>query len=141
MKKLKSLNDLAVTYRDSALNAINPGVPYSKYKTKTSKAYKTGNLYNKIAQSNTPESMVKPFGEDGFQIVLNVAPSGADYGQYVHYGTKGRMKPRPFGQLALEDPEFALLFEKVMGDKVEEKVDEFVAEVDEDFKKAGFTVS
>lgn len=140
MKKLKSLNDLAVTYRDSALNAINPGVPYSKYKTKTSKAYKTGNLYNKIAQSNTPETMVKPFGEDGFQIILNVAPSGADYGQYVHYGTS-KMKKRPFGQLALEDPEFAQLFEKVMGEKLEEKVDEYIDDVDEQFEKAGFTVS
>ena len=141
MKKTKSLNDLAVKYRDSALNAINPGVPYSKYKTNNSKAYKTGNLYRKVAQSNTPNTMVKPFGEDGFQIVLNVAPDGANYGQYVHYGTRNRMQPRPFGQLALENPEFIQLFEKVMNEKVEDKVDEFVAEIDEDFKKAGFTVS
>ena len=141
MKNIKSLNDLAVKYRDSALNAINPGVPYSSYKTNTSKAYKTGNLYNQIASSNSPNTMVKPFGENGFQIVLNVAPSNADYGQYVHYGVKNRMQPRPFGQLALENPEFKLLFEKVMGEKLEDKVDEYVAEVDEEFKKAGFTVS
>ena len=140
MKKTKSLNDLAVKYRDSALNAINPGVPYSKYKTKTSKAYKTGNLYNKVAQSNTPESMIKPFGEDGFKIVLNVAPSGAEYGSYVHYGTK-KMDKRPFAKLANQDPEFLQLFEKVMGEKFDEKVDEYMDEVDEEFKKSGFTVS
>lgn len=140
MKKIKSLNDLAVKYRDGALNAINPGVPYSGYKTNSSKAYKTGNLYNQIAGSNTPNTMVKPFGEDGFQLVLNVSPSNANYGQYVHYGTY-KMRKRPFAQLALENPEFMQLFEKVMGEKVEEKVDEYMGEVDDQFKKAGFTVS
>ena len=140
MKKLKSLNDLAVTYRDGALNAINPGVPYSKYKTKTSKAYKTGNLYNRIASTNTPESMVKPFGEDGFQITLNIAPNGADYGQYVHSGTY-KMGSRPFAQLALENPEFMQVFDKVMTEKMEEKVDDYFDNMDKDFKKAGFTVS
>ena len=140
MKTTKSLNDLAIKYRDSALDAINPGVPYSKYKTKTSKAYKTGNLYNRVAQSNTPQTMVKPFGEDGFQIVLNVAPNGADYGSYVHYGTKN-MKKRPFGQLGLENPEFAQLFEKVVGEKVDEKVEEYMDTIDDQFKKSGFTVS
>ena len=140
MKKLKSLNDLAVTYRDGALNAINPGVPYSKYKTKTSKAYKTGNLYNRIASTNTPESMVKPFGEDGFQITLNIAPNGADYGQYVHSGTY-KMGARPFAQLALENPEFMQVFDKVMTEKMEEKVDDYFDMMDKDFKKAGFTVS
>ena len=140
MKNIKSLNDLAVKYRDSALNAINPGVPYSGYKTNTSKAYKTGNLYNQIASSNSPNTMVKPFGENGFQIVLNVAPSNADYGQYVHYGTY-KMRKRPFGELALENPEFIQLYNKVMSEKLEEKVGEYVDEVDEEFKKAGFTVS
>ena len=86
MKKTKSLNDLAITYRNSALKAINPGVPYSGYKPKSkvaikrfnsaraSKAHKSGNLYNQILSSNTQQTMVKPFGEDGFQIILNVAP-------------------------------------------------------------------
>ena len=140
MKKTKSLNDLAVKYRDSALNAINPGVPYSKYKTNSSKAYKTGNLYRKVAQRNTPQTMVKPFGEDGFQIVLTVAPDGANYGQYVHYGTR-KMGKRPFGELALENPEFLQLYEKVMGEKLDDKVGEYMDEVDDQFTKAGFTVS
>lgn len=140
MKKTKSLNDLAVVYRDSALKAINPGVPYSKYKTGKSKAYKSGNLQSKVASSNTPQTMVKPFGEDGFQIILNVAPYGAEYGQYVHYGTY-KMNKRPFAELALENPEFIQLFEKVMGEKVEEKVDDYFDKIDKDFKKAGFKVS
>lgn len=140
MKNIKSLNDLAIKYRDSALDAINPGVPYTKYKTKTSKAYKTGNLYNKVAQSNSPQTMVKPFGEDGFQIVLNIAPNGAEYGQYVHYGTS-KMGKRPFGQLGFENPELTQLFEKVMGEKVEEKVGEYIDNMDDMFSKSGFQVS
>lgn len=140
MKNIKSLNDLAIKYRDSALDAINPGVPYTKYKTKTSKAYKTGNLYNKVAQSNSPQTMVKPFGEDGFQIVLNIAPNGAEYGQYVHYGTS-KMGKRPFGQLGFENPQLQQLFEKVMGEKVEEKVGEYIDNMDDMFKKSGFQVS
>jgi len=141
MKNTKSLNDLAIKYRDSALNAINPGVPYSTYKkTGKSKAYKTGNLYKQVLKQNTPQTMVKPFGEDGFQIILNVSPDGATYGQYVHYGTS-KMDKRPFGQLALDDPEFMQLFEKVLGEKVEDKVDEYINEMDKEFEKSGFKVS
>ena len=140
MKNIKTLNDLAVKYRDSALNAINPGVPYSKYKTNSSKAYKTGNLYNKVAQSNTPQTMVKPFGKEGFQLVLNVAPQNADYGSYVHYGTR-KMNKRPFGELALENPEFQILLAKVMGEKVDDNVGEYMENVDDQFSKVGFKVS
>lgn len=137
---IKTLNQLAISYRDSALNAINPGVPYKQYKTGTSKAYKTGNLYNKVAQANNQQTMVKPFGEEGFQIILNVAPNGAEYGQYVHYGTR-KMGKRPFGQLGTENEEFQQLFEKLMNEKLEDKVDEYIDVVDEQFEKSGFKVS
>ena len=140
MKNIKSLNDLAIKYRDSALNAINPGVPFSGYKTQISKAYRSGELYKQVLKQNSPQTMIQPFGEDGFQIVLNVAPNGAEYGSYVHYGTK-KMNKRPFGELALDNPEFKLVLEKVLGEKVGEKVGEYMDNIDDQFKKSGFQVS
>lgn len=140
MKNIKSLNDLAIKYRDSALNAINPGVPYRQYKTGVSKAYKTGNLYNKVAQSNTPQSMVKPFGKEGFQIILTVGPNGASYGSYVHYGTS-KMGKRPFGELGFESLQVQGLLDKVLGEKRDEVVEEYMDNIDDMFSKSGFTVS
>ncbi len=42
---MKTLKDVAKVFKDKALQAINPGVPYKGYKTGSSKAFKTGKLY------------------------------------------------------------------------------------------------
>lgn len=54
---MKELKDVAKAYKDSALTAINPGIPYGKYKTGSSKAYKTGRMYKEIAGRNRIQTM------------------------------------------------------------------------------------
>ena len=102
---MKSLNDIAIAYKDSALRAINPGVPF-KGKTVRGRAYfnsravKDGNLFSQVASSNTIKGMTK-LGKDkkSFTLTFNIAPNGAPYGKYVHNGT-WKMAPRPFGEIA-----------------------------------------
>lgn len=68
----------------------------------STKAYKTGNLFKKIGSYNTPSRMIKQ-NKLSFEIDLDYAPPGAEYGQYVNNGTS-RMKARPFADEAMEDP-------------------------------------
>ena len=83
---MKTLRDVAKVYKDKALQAINPGVPYKGYKTGSSKAYKTGRLYKEIASRNRIATMVTEDkrGNITFRFSLQVP----DYAKYVHYGTK-----------------------------------------------------
>ena len=119
---MKTLNDLAKVYKDKALQAINPGVPYPKYrKTGSSRAFKTGNLYRNVAQSNRINTMFtidKRTGSMKFTFKF-VVP---DYAKYVQYGTKN-MQARPFAQIAAESPEFRKAKDKLMNSKTSELLD------------------
>ena len=138
---MKTLKDVAKTYKSKALQAINPGVPYSSYKTGTSKAYKTGNLYNRVANANKVDSMFRYDKQtDKYTLTFNVSPSGADYGKYVEGGTR-YMGKRPFAQLAAESPEFAMAVKSFIQENViEEKMEVIFDEFNKKAKKAGLVV-
>lgn len=146
---MKSLEQVAKAYKQSAGKAIYPGVPYPKYtKTKSSRAYKTGNLLTSFVRGNKPNEMIRERGQ-GYVIELDVAPSGAPYGYFVHYGTKNkdnsvRMKARPFADIAWENPDEKL---QVAIDKLAEEtglekiVDPMTENIDTFFQAAGFKSS
>ena len=48
---MKTLQDVAKAYKQAAGRAIYPGVPYSGYKTGSSRAFKTGNLLSSFVSS------------------------------------------------------------------------------------------
>lgn len=80
-------------------------------------AYKTGNLYKRIGSYNTPDRMITSrqarsktkfkIPEKSFNISLQFAPDGAEYGKWVEWGNGtgvGAGNPRPFAQKASQDP-------------------------------------
>jgi hypothetical protein len=70
------------------------------------RAIKTGNLLKTVASYNTPARMVKELktsDDYSFEIVLDYAPPGAEYGKYVNDGTY-KMDARPFATNAMNDP-------------------------------------
>lgn len=140
-RRTKTLKDVAKIYKDKALQAINPGIPYKGYKkTGSSKAYKTGNLFNKIAANNQSQRMFAYDKQtDKYTLKFNVSPNGAEYGKYVNYGTR-YMDKRPFAQLAAESPEFKLAINEFMNGKVNEKLAGMFDEMDKKAEDAGLTV-
>ena len=70
------------------------------------RAIDTGNLLRKVKAANTPANMVKELKTKdnySFEIELDYAPAGAEYGQYVNDGTY-KMDARPFATNAMNDP-------------------------------------
>jgi hypothetical protein len=70
------------------------------------RAIDTGNLLRKVKAANIPSKMVKELNTKdkfSFEIELDYAPPGAEYGQFVNDGTS-KMAARPFADNALEDP-------------------------------------
>ena len=142
---MKTLNDVAKAYKKAAGKAIYPGSTYTSYKTGTSKAFKTGNLLSKFVTS--PNNVPNSIGRENkltkgikYTFVLDVAPTGAEYGQYVHYGTS-KMGKRPFAEIGAQSDEFQNALEEFLKDKVDDIATEYLDAIDTQFKKAGFTVS
>lgn len=135
---MKTLRDVAKVYKDKALQAINPGVPYKGYKTGSSKAYKTGRLYKEIASRNRIATMVTEDkrGNITFRFSLQVP----DYAKYVHYGTK-KMKARPFAQIAATSPEFIKAKDEAMNEKSAEVLDDIFADLDKIWQAGGDNLS
>ncbi len=138
---MKTLQDVAKSFKKAAGAAIYPGMPYSGYKTGSSKAFRTGNLLSKFVTSpkNAPNQIAKKI-INGFQLVLQVGPMGAEYGTYVHYGTS-KMKKRPFAEIAAEDKEFNKVLDEFLGEEVDDVVKENLGSMDAQFRSAGFEVS
>ena len=88
------------------------------------RAIKTGNLLKKVKAANTPAKMVKEIKTKdnySFEIELDYAPQGAEYGVYVNDGTS-RMAARPFADNALNDP----TVESMLNQYYEDMVDKLV---------------
>ena len=68
--------------------------------------YLTGNLYRKFGSFNTPSNTLREMGS-AYKIILNYAPTGAEYGFFVETGTgtNYRKGPRPFAKNAADAPE------------------------------------
>lgn len=150
---MKELKDLAKGYRKLAAEAIYPGLPYTKYKRapksplpenpngQGSRAFASGNLLTKFISSpqNALDKIASKVG-DGYQLVVQIAPDGAEYGRWVHYGTT-RMIERPFAEIAAEDRRFVQMLDEFMETETEKKVDGEVKKLDDLFNKAGFKIS
>jgi len=136
---MKTLKDVAKVYKDQALTAINPGVPYSKYKTGSSKAYKTGKMYKDIASRNRIQTMFQKDKKTG-KITFTFNFSQPDYAKYVQDGTK-YMKARPFAQIAAQSPEFIKAKDKLVGEEAELVLDEIFSDLTTMWENGGDNLS
>ena len=136
---MKTFKEVAKVYKDQALTAINPGVPYAKYKTGSSKAYKTGKMYKDIASSNRIQTMFQKNKKTG-KITFNFTFSTPDYAKYVQDGTK-YMKARPFAQLAAQSPEFIKAKNKLVGEEAELVLDSIFEELGTMWENGGDNLS
>jgi hypothetical protein len=141
---MKTLQDVALSFKQAAGRAIYPGISSSLVKFRTapnSRAFKTGNLLTKFVTSplNTPNNIAKKT-INGFELTIEVGPDGAEYGKYVHYGTS-KMGARPFAEMATQDDRFKAELDEFLGDEVDKVVQEFLGPMDSQWKDAGFSVS
>ena len=88
------------------------------------RAIDTGNLLRKVKSANTPANMIKEIKTKdsySFEIELDYAPQGAEYGQFVNDGTS-KMDARPFATNAMNDP----TVESMLNQYYEDLVDKLV---------------
>lgn len=129
---MKTLRDVAGIYKKKVSEAISSG---------PTRAYKTGNLFRSFNQDprNTAENIGFKDKENYiFRVV--VGPQNAEYGSYVHSGTR-YMAARPYAEVAAQSKEFKDALDEFMNQKVSEKLDNEFLKISKDFKKAGFQVS
>jgi len=134
---MKTLNDIAGIYKTQTIKAIQEG---------PTRAVKSGNLYRSVNQSNKPQSMwVKQKGprkgEEKISFRINVSPSGAPYGKFVHGGTR-YMKARPYAKVGAASPEFKKALDEFMNGQSAKTLDGIFAEIDRKWTSVdGLTVS
>jgi len=136
---MKNFKDVAKVYKDKAISAINPGVPYS-YKTGSSKAFKTGNMLRQVSGANRIETMIRE--DKKGKVTFTFDFSTPNYAKYVHYGTKNkngsvRMGKRPFAQIAAQSPEFKKVKDEVMNAKTAELLDDVFANLNKLWESGG----
>ena len=135
---MKTLKDVAKIYKDKALTAINPGVPYNKYKTGSSKAYKTGKMYKDVASRNRIQTMFQKDKKGKITFTFNF--SQPDYAKYVHDGTR-YMKARPFAKIAAESPEFIKAKDELVGEEAKLVLDSIFEELGTMWESGGDNLS
>lgn len=131
---MKTLKDIAGLYKTLVQKNLTSG---------PTKAYKTGNLYNRISSYNKAENMVsllKGNKSKIYTITINIAPDGAIYGKFVHDGTS-KMLARPFAEVAAQDPQMKKAVNELVKTEVNLTLDIFNKEMDTRFRDAGFKVS
>ena len=135
---MKTLKDVAKIYKDKALTAINPGVPYNKYKTGSSKAYKYGKMYKDVASRNIIKTMFQKDKKGKITFTFNF--SQPDYAKYVHDGTR-YMKARPFAKLAAQSPEFIKAKDELVGEEAKLVLDGIFEELGTMWESGGDNLS
>lgn len=91
---------------------------------KPTRAIDTGNLLRTVASYNTPSKMiheVKTGDQYSFEIELDYAPPGAEYGKFVNDGTY-KMAARPFADNAVNDPTVLSMLDQYYEDVVDKLV-------------------
>ena len=91
---------------------------------KPTRAIDTGNLLRTVASFNTPQRMVsevKTKDTYSFEIELDYAPPGAEYGKYVNDGTY-KMDARPFATNAMNDPTVLAMLDDYYSEVVDKLV-------------------
>jgi hypothetical protein len=138
---MKTLQDVAKQYKKSAAQAIYPGFPYSPYqKTRSSRAFKTGNLLTQFVRANADDTTISRKIVNGYEFTLNVAPTGAEYGRFVHFGTS-KMQARPFAEIGAQDKKFRDVLEEFIQQEVGEMLQNEVDVITQNFQRAGFQIS
>ena len=138
---MKTLQDVAKQYKKSAAQAIYPGFPYSGYqKTRSSRAFKTGNLLTQFVRANADDTAIARKIVNGYEFTLDVAPKGAEYGRFVHFGTS-KMQARPFAEIGAEDKKFRDVLEEFIQQEVGEMLQIEVSVITQNFQRAGFQIS
>jgi hypothetical protein len=130
MAKFPTLAQLSTTYKSLAV-ARAPR--------------KTGNLKNKLEAYNRPSGMVKVLGPNKFELVLDVAPPGADYGKWwndpnvsyqVANQTTGNDDKINFAKQALNSSELKKQINLFMNGKVDELLKQEMGKIGATFTKA-----
>ena len=88
------------------------------------RAIDTGNLLKRVKAANTPAKMVKELktkDDYSFEIELDYAPQGAEYGKFVNDGTY-KMDARPFADNAINDPSVQAMLNQYYEDLVDTMV-------------------
>tara|TARA_R110000772_G_scaffold2435_2_gene8668 strand:+ start:741 stop:1142 length:402 start_codon:yes stop_codon:yes gene_type:complete len=131
-KGIKSLKDVAGVYKVAVSDAIQSG---------PTRAWKTGNLFRSFNTDGRNSAEKIGFQEnDTFIFRVVIGPQNAEYGSYVHSGTK-YMKGRPYAEAGAKSPEFKFALDEFMNGKVGEKLDTEFLKISKDFKKAGFQIT
>jgi hypothetical protein len=88
------------------------------------RAIDTGNLLRKVKSANTPNKMVKELKTKdsySFEIELDYAPQGAEYGEFVNDGTS-KMAARPFADNAINDPTINSMLDQYYDELVDKMI-------------------
>jgi hypothetical protein len=138
---MKTLQDVAKQFKKSAAQAIYPGFPYPAYqKTRSSKAFKTGNLLTQFVRANADDASIARKIVNGYEFTLNVAPPGAEYGRFVHFGTY-KMQARPFAEIGAEDVKFRNALNELIQEEIGTMLQNEVDVISQNFQRAGFQIS
>jgi hypothetical protein len=132
---MATLNDIAK--KVTTLAQLNLTKGYTR-------AYKTGNLYNRVGAYNTPsrvlgdvnigkKRLIKKNATDTIDLNLVYNPPGAEYGQfieegYTHVGGK-KMPAKPFAEEAINSPIIEKMIDDYVGIYIEDNV---IASIDEE---------
>jgi hypothetical protein len=138
---MKTLEEVAKKYKQTAAQAIYPGFPYGGYsKTRSSKAFKTGNLLSSFVSANADNKSIGRKIVNGFEFTLDIAPAQAPYGQYVHNGTY-KMEARPFAEIAFDSPIFRKSLDEFLKEQLGDMVEMEFDKINTSLTKAGFTAT
>ena len=121
---MATLNDIAIKL--TSLAQLNLTRGYTK-------AYKTGNLYDRVGSYNTParvlgktklgkERLSKTKKLDTIEFSLTYNPPGAEYGKFIEEGTRYIQPPRPFAEEAINSPQIERMIDQYMGVYIEDNV-------------------
>lgn len=114
---MAELIDIAKKWKQKSAQAIYPGFPYPQYKTGSSRAFKTGNLLRRFVTANADNGIIstKIMGNNFIrhELILDVSPDGAEYGIWVHNGTR-KMGARPYARIGAEDAEVKSVIKEFM---------------------------
>lgn len=134
---MAELIDIARTWKKKAAAAIYPGVdsPLAKFKGKRSiknfkqsTAFKTGNLLRQFVRKNSDAAILatKIVSSNFFryEMILDIAPDGAKYGEFVHNGTS-KMGERPYALIGGQDREVQELIKEFLDAQAAEQMQKY----------------
>ena len=135
---MATLEDVARTWKKKSAQAIYPGLdsPLAKFKGKRtiknfkqSTAFRKGNLLSQFVRKNADAAILatKIVSNNYFkyEFVLDIAPDGATYGEYVHNGTS-KMGERPFAKIGAQQQEVKDVIKQFLDAQAAEQLQKYV---------------